>query len=429
MVSAAGVGWRGCHIFQTTGTATTVLSVLECHSLPTALIWKSRQVSHVLSSTVQRDSSLMLWVLAVFVLTLFREPLSHSSSDCFSYVSLAVVAASLSFKLQNILLKVFTCDLRPWPLKVSGGGEGETMPEWLCIICIFWFCYKSEYLFFYFVCWAWLLVKELIEEDKVNVHCLGFALLSHMASWPSSAMICDWSVPGFGIFAELHTAEKADAHSKYPPLSDLTASLIANHFIFFLLSQAVPVLVQVTRACRPSWCLLPFAMEASEHISHPVAAGVFGKKLPEGVLGVLWNFGVRFWAQQSGFGMWQGCPTTWPMGTSEVVSDWPWAANGYLRGVRSAALTATAVPPHPWLGRLQNTSRSAGYHKHSSLPSVQWGGGENPDWLSEAILLCWRGTCHCLPLWWQEMGHCHHQDRFHCWLKAKEMELKSSPAA
>lgn len=34
-------------------------------------------------------------------------------------------------------------------------------------------------------------VEKLIEEDEVNVHCLGFALLSHVVSWSSSAMVCD----------------------------------------------------------------------------------------------------------------------------------------------------------------------------------------------------------------------------------------------
>lgn len=87
---------------------TTVLPVLECHDLLTSFIWKASKVSHLLSVTAQRDPSLRPRVLAVFVLTLFRELLSCSSSDCFSCVSLAFAVASPSLKLQNALLKM--CD-------------------------------------------------------------------------------------------------------------------------------------------------------------------------------------------------------------------------------------------------------------------------------------------------------------------------------
>lgn len=124
LVSAAGVGWRGCHIFQKSDT-----TLQQCWSgtvfLPLSS-WKAGKVSHLLSVTAQRDPSLMPQVLAVFVLTLFREPLSRSSRHCFSCVSLAFVAASPSLKLQNPLLKM--CDLWLWPLSVSEEG-GEMMPE------------------------------------------------------------------------------------------------------------------------------------------------------------------------------------------------------------------------------------------------------------------------------------------------------------
>lgn len=66
-------------------------------------------------------------VLAAFLLNLFREPLSRSSSDCFSCVSLAFVAANPSLKLQNAPLKM--CDLWLWPLSVSEGEGGEMMAE------------------------------------------------------------------------------------------------------------------------------------------------------------------------------------------------------------------------------------------------------------------------------------------------------------
>lgn len=53
-----------------------MLLVLECHSLPATFIWKAGKVSHLLSVTARRDPSLMPGVLAMFVLTLFRELLS-----------------------------------------------------------------------------------------------------------------------------------------------------------------------------------------------------------------------------------------------------------------------------------------------------------------------------------------------------------------
>lgn len=106
---------------------TTVLPVLECHGLPGTFIWKAGKVSHLLSVTARRDPSLMPRVLAVFVLTLLREPLSCSSSDCFSCVSLVFVAASPCLKLQNAPPKM--CDLWLWPLCVSEGEGGEMMPE------------------------------------------------------------------------------------------------------------------------------------------------------------------------------------------------------------------------------------------------------------------------------------------------------------
>lgn len=53
-----------------------MLLVLECHGLPATFIWRAGKVSHLLSVTARRDPSLMPGVLAVFVLTLFRELLS-----------------------------------------------------------------------------------------------------------------------------------------------------------------------------------------------------------------------------------------------------------------------------------------------------------------------------------------------------------------
>lgn len=210
--------------------------------------------------------------------------------------------------------------------------------------------------------------------------CIAQALLSH--TWFRGHPVW-WSAidlfVGFDVFAELHIAGKGDAHSKYPPMSDLTSFLKANNLLFLLSLGCTNLSAGHLQPQSLRALCAPLPWRPPGDISHPVAAiFIFGKKAWEGVLCVLWSFRLRFWGtavrfwQVTGlshdltFGAWllswrdtRHCPPLWQEGTGcsqhqdSFQCPWSWLKARVMK-LKSSLAAYLGQPSNPCccVGRL-----------------------------------------------------------------------------